>query len=162
MKATKLMVVAATMLASSSALASGNFQLAVIEGSQGARPILKGDYQHGLSQIGQDVTGRSGDDLFEDSMSLCVANIKLNQLDKAYGYCQQAVKHVDDAKAYRPTKAKFKALALNNLAIVKYLKQDNQGAYQDFNSAIELSDNVMVGNNRQKFSHLMTAAYLAR
>ena len=156
---------------SCSVQANDSFKLAIIEGTPAAGHILKGDYQQSMTYLAKqqakdrlehNVAQRtlSVSDSFETAMSHCVVHIKVNQLEKAQFWCDKAVTLVESAPQYRTTVAKFKALALNNRAIVKYLQNDNLGAYQDFKQALSLHQSRMVKSNQWQFSELYMASNL--
>lgn len=138
------------------AQANDKFELAVIEGSQESGNILKGDYQQSvqLLALGKEQGENAS---YEAAMSWCVAHIKLNKLQQAQQWCDKAVQLVENDRGYRTRTAKFKALALNNRAIVKYLQDDNAGAYQDFKQALALHQSRMVKRNEQQFTQLYMA-----
>ena len=141
------------------AYANDSLKLAIIEGTPAAGNILKGDYQQSVAQLEQSKSHQGLTD-FEGAMSQCVVNIKLKQLQKAQNWCDKAVLLVENAPEYRTRMAKFKSLALNNRAIVKYLQNDNLGAYKDFKQALSLHQSRMVKSNQWQFSELYMASNL--
>lgn len=136
--------------------ANDSFKLAIIEGTPAAGHILKGDYQQSAMQLSTAKLGRRTEN-FEGAMSQCVVNIKLKKLQDAQQWCDKAVLLVESAPEYRTNVAKFKSLALNNRAIVKYLQDDNSGAYQDFKQALSLHQSRIVKSNQWQFSELYMA-----
>lgn len=145
---------------SGSAQANDSFKLAIIEGTSAAKTILSGDYHQSIEKLAATQTPVSDAQPFEAAMSWCVAKIKLNQLQQAQLWCDKAVALIENSQDYRTKMAQFKSLALNNRAIVKYLQDDNAGAYQDFNSALSLHQSRMVKSNQAQFTELYMASNL--
>ena len=146
-----MMLSAMASVCSHSVAASDSFKLAVIEGSKASGKILEGDYQQSVQHLA--LGKQSETQVFETAMSWCVAKVKLKQLKDAQYWCDKAVQLVETDQSYRTKTAKFKSLALNNRAIVKYLQDDNHGAYQDFSHALSLHKSAMVRSNQQQFAH---------
>jgi tetratricopeptide (TPR) repeat protein len=142
-----------TSLSSAASQYNGHYTLAVIKGSPIYSNISDGNYTNAISHLAKMVK-QSPDERYENSMSLCAANIKLNDLTTASKACDQAVSMIDQTNGYKGSKkkGKYKALALNNRAIVKYFNDDQNGAYQDFNQALSLNNDPLIVANFKHFS----------
>jgi hypothetical protein len=133
------------------AQALDNYKLVVIQQSPGTSSILDGQYAKGLEQVTL-ADSQSAAQGFENAMALCAAQIKLNALADASKACNWAVTLIDVATEYQRDVDKYKALALNNRAIAKYLSNDHSGAYQDFSQAMTLHQSELIEGNYQHFS----------
>lgn len=127
------------------------YKLAVIKDTLASSSISSGQYLKGITMLTNRAI-QSPDDLYEDSMSLCTANIKLNHYNAAMSACDNAISAIEQTQNRQKTKNKYKALALNNRAIVKYLSNDSRGAYQDFNQALDLNNSKLISANFDLFT----------
>lgn len=135
----------------------GNYKLAVIEGKAPSRHVLRGDYTKAINAInqGQQKSATAG---YESSMSLCAAKIKMSEIEAALKACDNAVIVITDTDTYQTDKDKYKALALSNRAVAKQLNNDYQGAYQDFTSAMALTNQQFILDNFYHFSTVVAKA----
>lgn len=120
-------------------------KVAIIRGTVGSSDIITGDYQSGLNKLTHSNTDTTSG--YDKSMGLCVANIKLNELESAHQACTDAIEEVDTIIGRSRQKHFLKALAYSNRAIVHYLSKDNHGALKDFTNALFVDDNDIVKAN---------------
>ncbi len=152
-----------TSLSSTASLYNDHYTLAVIQNPRINNDISDGNYANIVSQLAK-AAKPSADERYENSMSLCAANIKLNDIITASKVCDKAVGMIDQSRGYSRTskKSKYKALALNNRAIAKHLSNDHQGAYQDFNQALGLDNSPLIIANFSHFSSQMMGEQFAK
>ena len=137
-----------------------NYKLVVIKNALASGSIIGGDYDKSITQLTQTIQ-QSPDEQYESSMSLCAAKIMIGALPAAITACDNAVSLIGQTRQYQTIKDKYKALALNNRAIVKHLNNDSNGAYQDFNQAISLVNEPLIVDNFQWFSSQLVKQQLA-
>jgi hypothetical protein len=120
-------------------------KLAVIKDAIGSDEIVAGNYTTGLNKI----TDLQDKPLaaYDTAMGACVANIKLNDFSQASSACSKAIDAISAIKGRSRHNQYLKSIAYSNRAIVRYLSDDNQGALEDFTSALLVDDNSIVKNN---------------
>jgi len=120
-------------------------KVAVIKDALGSDEIIAGDYGSGLTKL----ISKNTSDLtsFERAMGVCAASIKLNELNKAEIACSQAIEKIDALKGRARHRDFLKSVAYSNRAIVRHLVNDDQGALDDFTSALLIDDNSIVTEN---------------
>ncbi|MFD2167982.1 hypothetical protein ACFSJY_17135 [Thalassotalea euphylliae] len=130
------------VIADTSAPALNGMKIAVVKDAIGSQDIVDGDYAEGLTKLAS-----SDVQAYDKAMGICVANIKLNNLDAADVACTSAIEEISSLNG-RGRHAKFlKSVAYSNRAIVRYLSEDSEGALEDFTSAMLISDNDIVKDN---------------
>ncbi|QOL26829.1 hypothetical protein LP316_05905 [Thalassotalea sp. LPB0316] len=126
-----------------------NFKVAIIKDAAGSKDIIKGNFNESLTKMTQ--TPATLIEKFEQAMGLCVANIKLSQLDAAEANCSSAIDAGLAMETSTASRNKLSALAYNNRAISRALSEDTLGALDDFTSAMLLNQSSLINNNLTHF-----------
>lgn len=126
-----------------------NFKMAVVQGSDGASDIRKGNYHKGIQQIVSSSI-ESTDEQVEVQMNLCVAYANSGQYQLANQACDQAIELSRTAVAVNSQAQRIVALALNNRAVYKTKIQDYDGALQDLMEASEIRSSAIIEGNLLK------------
>ncbi|NMP32280.1 hypothetical protein HII17_11935 [Thalassotalea sp. M1531] len=120
-------------------------KIAIIKNAVGTDEIISGDYSAGLSKIV--ATKKPELSNYDKAMGVCVASLKLNELDKADSACTKAIDEISAIKGRGRHGEFLKSMAYSNRAIVRYLAKDNTGALEDFTSALVVDNNSIVKDN---------------
>lgn len=136
-----------------------SFKVAIIKDAAGSSEIIQGNFKKSLNKMTQ--TPSTLIEKFEQAMGLCVANIKLSQLDAAETNCSTAVEASLALKSSDSSRNKYTALAYNNRAISRALSADTLGALDDFTSAVLINQSKLVNNNLSHFKKQYVATLTA-
>lgn len=136
---------------STNAIASddvANYKLAVIKETVGSSEIINGKSATGIAAL---QSAPSTDSAFNISMGLCVGQLKALKFVEAEKSCTKAVNN-SEINATRGRHGKLlKAFALSNRAVVRIFKDNNVGAFDDFTSALLLTNNKIISDNLTHF-----------
>ncbi|WP_299269345.1 hypothetical protein [uncultured Psychrosphaera sp.] len=151
----KLLTLTIASLFASSAFAetSSTFKMAVVQGTNGASDIRKGDYEKGIESIVTRTTAIEADEQVAMQMNLCVAYANSNQFELANKACDQAITLSKTFVEVDNSAARVVAIALNNRAIFKTKMQDFDGALQDLMEAAQVKSTSIVESNLLKLIH---------
>ena len=127
------------------------FKIAIVDGAIGSKDIHAGNYVDSIDKIKQlaiTTDERSvAKTMFEKSMNLCVANIKLEQFAEAKLACSEAIE-VIDGKIKKSSHSRYlTAIAYSNRAIVNHYLGDKAAAFADLNVALKIDDNSVIKAN---------------
>jgi len=120
------------------------FEVAIVKNSTGSNEIMAGKFNAGINKlIHKNKTGIK----YNIDTGLCVAYLKINDLDKAELSCTAAIKTLESAKSRHSLSAFHKSISYNNRAISRYLNNDISGAIDDLKRAISIDNNRIVKKN---------------
>lgn len=145
----KLLTLTLTTLFAFNALAESpnTFKMAVVQGSDGASDIRKGNYEKGIKNIVARADEFQADEQISMQMNLCVAYANSSQFDLADKACDEAITLSKLFIETDSTAIRLVSLALNNRAILKTKTQDFDGALQDLMEAAEINSTSIVKGN---------------
>ncbi|GHB63438.1 hypothetical protein GCM10008107_10670 [Psychrosphaera saromensis] len=151
----KLLTLTLASLFASSAFAEApaTFKMAVVQGTNGASDIRKGNYEKGIDSIVTDTKAMEANEQLAMQMNLCVAYANSSQFALANKACDQAITLSKTFVELDNTATKFVAFALNNRAIYKTKIQDFDGALQDLMEAAQVNNTSIVEDNLLKLIH---------
>ena len=129
------------------------FKVAIIKDAAGTTEIVDGHFAKGIDKLNH----ASETSAFDVDMGLCVANLKSEKLHAAEKACSNAVSSTEMNVGRSRHGKLLKALAHSNRGIVRYLKNDTVGAYDDFTSALLLVDNKIIADNLTYFKSTITS-----
>eukprot|EP01084_Bolivina_argentea_P142397 250175_1 len=133
--------------------APATFKMAVVQGSDGASDIRKGNYEKGINRIVARTSNTKADEQVAMQMNLCVAYANSGQFDLANKACDEAIVLSKTFVESDSSAARFASLALNNRAIFKTKMQDFDGALQDLMEAAEVKNTSIIEGNLLKLIH---------
>lgn len=146
---TSLLVISSTL----SAEHLGRFKVAVVKDTLGSQELVAGDFKSGLEQLVNAHKTRSS---FNIAMGLCVAHLKQEALINAELSCSQAIEEAKTSLNNGKQGNLLKALAYSNRGIVRHLNKDDYGAFDDFTSAVLLSNSKLISDNLSIFKQAIT------
>lgn len=151
----KLLALTLTTLFATSVMAESpsTFKMAVVQGSDGATDIRKGNYEKGIDRIVTRTNKSDADEQVAMQMNLCVAYANSSQFELANKACDEAIVLSKTFVETNSSAARFVSLALNNRAIFKTKIQDFEGALQDLMEASEVKNTSIVEGNLLKLIH---------
>jgi hypothetical protein len=126
-------------------------KLVIIKDTVGSEYIVSGDLSSGINRLKRI---NMFEKTFENNMSLCVAYIKLNNVDKSESACSAAIKSTKSMPLHNEQAIYLKSLSYSNRGIARYLGQDLSGAIADLTTAISINSNVITKSNLRLISDL--------
>ncbi len=144
-KTTATALVLSTLVSTTAVAANSvnGMRIAVIKDALGSDEIINGDYATAMTRI---TTAKNTDD-YENTMGLCVANIKLEEWKLATQACTKSIEVLQPMLASNGRAKYLMSVTYSNRAIAKYLANDTHGALDDLSTAILIDDNKLVKNN---------------
>ena len=122
------------------------FQVAVVELTPGAKEIIEGQYQTGLKKLTLQKTAKRPS--FNRSLTLCAANIMVNDFQSADGACTVAIEKYKNRNGMNHKY--LRSIAYSNRGIARYLQGDKEGASTDLRTAASIDRNRIVMANLAK------------
>jgi tetratricopeptide (TPR) repeat protein len=153
MKKLLTLTLASLFASSTFAEAPATFKMTVVQGTNGASDIRKGNYEKGIESIVTDTKSMEANEQLAMQMNLCVAYANSSQFALANKACDQAITLSKTFVELDNTATKFVAFALNNRAIYKTKIQDFDGALQDLMEAAQVNNTSIVEDNLLKLIH---------
>jgi len=117
------------------------FEVAIVKNSTGSGEIMSGNFQSGINKLIKD---KKAGIKYDIDTGLCVAYLKMNDLDKAELSCTAAINTIKSTNRFSDF---HKSISYNNRAISRYLNNNVSGAIDDLNKAISLDNNRIVKKN---------------
>ena len=150
------------------AVSMKGFKIALVKNATGTEDIVSGNYLNGINNITEDVKKSSAfeksmgyyeSSAFDKLMGLCVANLKMNRLEKAERACTNAIKEKSGLAGRGKHNKYLKALALSNRGIVRYQAHSPLSAIEDFTAALKLNKSQLIKSNIAALKTSIAAHY---
>lgn len=129
---------------------ASSMALVVFEGVPGSEALLRGDYEAGLQQSLEATERSPGWHAFELASNVCVAQLKLGDMDAARQHCSRVVERTVDRREGVVMAQRLKAVALVNHGVLLSAQGDTQAASLQFEEARrKFPELAVAGSNLQ-------------
>lgn len=129
---------------------AASMALVVFEGVPGSEALLHGDYEGGLRQSLEASVRGTGRHAFELASNICVAQLKLGELEAAREHCGEVIELRVDRREGVVMAERFKAVALVNHGVLLSAQGDPQAARLHFEEARrKFPELAVAGSNLQ-------------
>lgn len=124
--------------------------LVVFEGVPGSETLLRGDYEAGLRESLAAAEGPGVRHAFELASNICVARLKLGQLEAAKEHCGQVIERRPDRREGVVMAQRQHAVALVNHGVMLSAQGDAEGAVARFEQARRIFPELGVARSNLK------------
>jgi len=114
---------------------SNSMALVVFEGVPGSEALLRGDYEAGLRQSLEAAERSQVRHAFQLANNICVAQLKLGDMEAAQEQCGQVIEHRIDRREGAVMAQRYLAVALVNHGVLLGAQGDMEGAGERFEEA---------------------------
>jgi tetratricopeptide (TPR) repeat protein len=109
--------------------------LVVFEGVPGSEALLRGDYEAGLRESLEALERNGTRHAFQLSSNLCVAQLKLGDMEAARRHCGRLIESQPDRRVGAVMAQRYKAVARVNHGVLLGAQGDTDGASAEFEQA---------------------------
>lgn len=129
---------------------AASMALVVFEGVPGSDALLRGDYETGLRLSLEAAERAPGRHAFELASNVCVAQLKLGDIEAARQHCRQVIQRPVDRREGVVMAQRFKAVALVNHGVLLSAQGDVDAASMQFEEARrKFPELAVAGSNLQ-------------